>query len=285
MIQIKAFFNKFLKNKNTVTILCVIGACIILYIGYNYRINQATRPISVPYAKVEIQPRTLITEDMIGMIEVSSSVVTGNTATSIAQVIGMYSNYNTVIPAGSLFYTSTLVTWDDMPDSAWADIPDGYTVVSLPVDTETTMGNSIYPGNYIDLYYVDYDDQGKLLLGKLIESIEVLSVKDGNGNYVFENSAELREPAYLIFSVPEELHLLLRKASYLSGEIVPVQRNADYSENPSATIVSSEYLEDFILSQTVVIPENELPELDDSLEDEDDLLNDSLDDELEDTVE
>lgn len=263
MSQLKGFFNKFLRNKNTVTILAVIGACVILYIGYNYRINQATRPVSIPYAKQEIEPRTLITDDMIGMMQVPASMLTNNTVRSASLVVGKYANYNTVIPAGSLFYSSTLVDWKDMPDSAWADIPDGYTVVSLPVNTETTMGNSIFPKNYIDLYYVDFDENGKLLFGKLIESIEVLSVKDSAGNYVFESSSKQREPAYLIFAVPEELHLLLRKASYLAGGIVPVQRNKGYTENPSATEVSSEYLENFILSKTVVIPEKELPDLED----------------------
>lgn len=264
MSQLKGFFNKLIKNKNTVTILAVVGACVILYIGYNYRINQATRPVSVPYAKQEIDPRTEITEDMIGVMQVPASMITNNTVRSASLVKGKYSNYNTVIPAGSLFYASTLVEWKDMPDSAWADIPDGYTVVALPVNTESTMGNSIFPQNYIDLYYVDYDETGKLLFGKLIESIEVLSVKDGSGNFVFESSSKLREPAYLIFAVPEKLHLLLRKALYLSGSIVPVQRNKSYSENPSATEVSSEYLENFILSKTVVIPDNELPDLEEN---------------------
>lgn len=264
MSKLKGFLNKLLRNKNTVAILAVIGACVILYIGYNYRINQATRPVSIPYAKQEIDPRTQITDDMIGMMQVPASMLTNNTVRSASLVVGKYSNYNTVIPAGSLFYSSTLVDWNDMPDSAWADIPDGYTVVSLPVNTETTMGNSIFPKNYIDLYYVDFDENGKLLFGKLIESIEVLSVKDSGGNYVFESSSKLKEPAFLIFAVPEELHLLLRKASYLSGSIVPVQRNKSYTENPSATEVSSEYLENFILSKTVVIPEKELPDLEDN---------------------
>ena len=144
-----------------------------------------------------------------------------------------------------------------MPDSAWADIPDGYTVVSLNVDTETTYGNSIFPGNYIDLYYETFDETGKLLLGKLIESIEVLAVKDSSGKHVFENSAEGLQPRSLIFAVPEDMHLLLRKASYLSGELIPVPRNARYSENPGATIVSSEYIEDYILSQTIILPEQQ----------------------------
>ncbi len=251
MIALKRFFS----NKNTVTILCVLAIVLVLYFGYNYRINQATQPMMVPYARTEIQPRTLITEDMIGRVEVPKKMITSNTITNESDILNMYSNYNTVIPAGSLFYKSTLVTWSQMPDSAWADIPDGYTVVSLNVNTETTYGNSIFPGNYIDLYYSTWDDTGLLLLGKLIESIEVLAVKDASGKHVFENSANLGAPSSLIFAVPEYMHLLLRKASYLSGTIIPVPRNKSYSENPGATIVSSEYIEDYILSQTVILPE------------------------------
>lgn len=250
-ISLKRFFG----NKNTITILCVILILVVLFFGYRFRINQETKPVNVPYAKVEIQPRTKITEDMIGYIKIPNSMVQTNTITNVNDIIDMYANYNTVIPAGSLFYQSTIVEWKEMPDSAWADIPDGYTVVSLNVDTETTYGNSIFPGNYIDLYYSTFDETGKLLLGKLISSIEVLAVKDSSGNHVFENSAELGAPSSLIFAVPEDMHLLLRKASYLSGEIIPVPRNQKYSENPDATIVSSEYIEDYILSKTVILPE------------------------------
>ena len=235
--------------------MCVLGIVFILYFGYNWRIKQATEPISVPYAKEEIQPRTEVTKDMIGYVKIPKRMLTDNTVTNLNDIVGKYANYNTVIPAGSLFYKSTLVEWSQMPDSAWEDIPDGYTVVSLKVNTETTYGNSIFPGNYIDLYYAAYDDTGKLLLGKLIESIEVLAVKDSSGNHVFENSSKLGTPSSLIFAVPEDMHLLLRKAGYLSGEIIPVPRNKSYSEKPGATVVSSEYLQDFILSKTVILPE------------------------------
>ena len=250
IISLKRFFG----NKNTITILCVLAIVLILYFAYNYRIKQATEPIRVPYARVEIQPRTQITEDMIGYVEMPRKMLTNNTILNANEIVNMYANYNTVIPSGSLFYKSTLVTWKEMPDSAWADIPDGFTVVSLNVNTETTYGNSIFPGNYIDLYYSAYDETGKLLLGKLIESIEVLAVKDGSGNHVFENSAQLNSPASLIFAVPEYMHLLLRKAGYLSGEIIPVPRNASYSQNPGATEVSEEYIRDFIENKTVCLP-------------------------------
>ncbi len=251
MISLKRFFG----NKNTITILCVLAALGVLFFGYNYRIKQETKPITVPYAKVDIQPREEITDDKIGYVKIPSSMLQSNTVVNANDIIGKFANYNTLIPVGSLFYRSAVVEWEEMPDSAWANIPNGYTVVSLNVSTETTYGNSIFPGNYIDLYYATYDDTGKLLLGKLISSIEVLAVKDSSGKHVFENSAELGAPSSLIFAVPEDMHLLLRKASYLSGEIIPVPRNQAYSENPDETIVSSEYIQDFILSKTVILPE------------------------------
>ena len=251
MISLKRFFG----NKNTITILCVLAIVLILFFGYRYRINQATRPVTVPYAREEIQPREQITDDKIGYVEIPRVMMKGNIITNVNQIIDRYANYNTVIPAGSLFYQNTVVEWSQMPDSAWADIPDGYTVVSLNVNTETKYGNSIFPGNYIDLYYAAHDETGKLILGKLISSIEVLAVKDSSGNHVFENSSQMKTPSSLIFAVPEDMHLLLRKAGYLSGEIIPVPRNASYSANPGATVVSSEYIQDFILSKTVILPE------------------------------
>ena len=36
---------KFLKNKNTITILGVVLCVIILYVAYNYRVKQAINPV------------------------------------------------------------------------------------------------------------------------------------------------------------------------------------------------------------------------------------------------
>lgn len=261
MGNILTTIKRFLGNKNTVTIIGVILGILVLYIGYNYRVKQATTPVTVPYAKEEISSRTLITSDMIGYMEVSSSVVNSSTnmITNANDLINNYVAFGTTIPANSLFYQSQILTSDEMPDSAFADIPDGYTIFSLSVNLHTTYGNSIYPGNYIDLFFKGIDDTGKIMFGKLIESIEVLAVKDSSGNHVFETTVESRTPAELLFAVPDEMYDLLMKAGYISGssiEIIPVPRNSSYSINPGETVVSSEVIRDFILSKSATIPQN-----------------------------
>jgi len=248
---VKDLLKKFGNNKMLVTIIAAILCAGILAYAYSARIKQKTNPVTIYYAKDDILARTEITEDMIGSKQIPASMVTSNVIRDYDNILGKYVNYNTLIPAGSFFYNTVLVDWDNMPDSAWSNIPEGNTIVSLAVNVNTTFGNSIFPGNKIDLYYKSYDSNSKLILGKLIEGIEVLAVKDDTGKHIFKKSPDQRQAAALIFSVSEEMHLLLRKAMYLDGDIIPVPRNANYNE---PTNISSKYLESFILSQTVDVP-------------------------------
>lgn len=262
MNNIKIAIKRFFKNKNTVTIFAVILSLAILYWAYMWRIQKATEPVSVPYSLGELEPRTLITGDMVSTKKVPGRTVTANVITNTSMIIGKYVSNDAVIPQGSLFYADTLKTWEEMPRSSYADIPEGYTVVALPVTLESTYGNSIFPGNYIDLYYVTRDNKTtKLILGKLIESIKVLEVMDSEGNNVFEKSVEVPSPSSLIFAVPEKIHLLLRKALYLNGNIIPVPRNVEYSTNPKETKISSSFLENLINSKTINVSEEDLNEL------------------------
>ena len=244
---------KILGNKGVVTIIAAVACLVIIFAAYNYRVNKAINAIEVPYALSELEARREIKEEDVGVVKVASSLVTSTVIRSKNNVVGKYVNYNTVIPAGSLFYAPEIVTWDSMPDSAWNNIYKDYTIVSLPVSDKTTYGNSIYPDDAIDLYYLTTDG-GKLVFGKLVEGITVLAVKDEQGNHIFKKGANQKSAAALIFAVPEDLHLLLRKAMTISGtsSLVPVVRNANY--NPGSTRVTSEYLTKLILAQTKTVP-------------------------------
>ena len=243
-------------GKTIVTIVAIVVCIVIIYFAYKYRVDSKINPIDVPYALRKINAREEVVDDgkTIGIMKVAASMVTSTVVTNKQKIIGKYVNYNTYIPAGSLFYSNMLVEWKDMPDSTWADIPDEETVVSLSVGNDSTYGNSIFPGDYIDLYYLT-SDKGKLVFGKLIEGIKVLAVKDTNGNHIFKKGAGQRQAAALIFSVKEDMHLLFRKAIYISGSqnIVPVPRNASYSSEQGG-VVTSEYLKGLILDQTREVP-------------------------------
>lgn len=251
-------FQRVLKNKNTVTIIGVILAIGILYWGYNSQISKAVTPVkNIPVATNTIQPRTKITNEMISYVDVAPVVLSENVIRNANQVIGKYSNYNTVIPQGSMFYNNTLVNEEELPDSAFTQVADGEVVYNFPVDMDSTYGNSIFPGNQIDIYMKAKNDAGQIMVGKLVENVKVLAVKDASGKHVFESTEEDRTPATIIFGVSPEINILLRKASYMKDlevELFPVPHGGTAAEK-GETQVSTQYLKDFINANTVVINE------------------------------
>lgn len=255
---------KFVSNKNTVTILGILLCIVVLFIGYNYRIKQATEPVRIPYANQTIQPKTAITSDMISYMEVPANFVAkGNCYRSSDQIIGKYSNYNTIIAEGSLFYTDLLVDGSALPDSAFRNVPDNYTLINYGVDMTSTYANSMMPESYINIYFKATDDDGTIMFGKFISNIEILDVKDSSGRHVFENSDEARTPAYMLFALPEDMHLLFRKALYLksnySVELLLIPNTASYNESfdPDAESnvvqVSSQDIKEWIEERTEMV--------------------------------
>lgn len=248
---------RFLGNKNTVTILCVIAGVAVLLIGYNYRVSQAVKPISIPYALTRMQAKTKIETENVGTIKVSGAFVeqTEDLITSKNYIMSKewYVDYDTVIPEGGLFYKSQLVEKADLPDTAWDEIPDGATIFSLSVDSHSTYGNSIMPDNFIDLYLKATDDTGKVIFGKFIESIKVLAVRDSSGNDVFSDSDTKRSSGELLFAVEDDLFILLSEATFVGGiEIVPVPRNEAFRTEGNTEVgtqVSKEELVNFILEK------------------------------------
>lgn len=247
-------FKKFISNKNTVTILGVILGVIVLWYFYQKQVNTAINPITVPYAKVEIGATEEITEDKIGYVEVNSKLLkTSNILTTKSAVVGKYVTTGTSIPAGGLFVSSQVVTKDAIPNTILENIPKGYTLFSLAVNNHTTFANSIYPGDRIDLY-IKTTDSNRTVYGKLIESIEVLAVRDSSGKNVFATT-DSKTPSELLFAVPDEMYLLLMKAQYANMTIVPVPRNKNYTEEAGETQYSSDYLKNIILSTAATIPD------------------------------
>ncbi len=237
-----------LANKNVVTILGAVLIVIVLYAFYMWRVNSAINPISVPYAKVTIGPRTEITNDMIGYLDLQQSSMKGNVLTNAnTQIVGMYTNINTTIPEGGLFYEGLVVRFEELADSFLIDMPKDsegnfMEAYNFKVDTESTYGNSIYPGNYVDIYFIRKDngsDNGKIMYGRLAKDVKALAVKDSTGKHVFENITEDRQPSLIILAVPKDMFTLLNVAETISdAQLILVPTNVSYRYETTEGIVT-----------------------------------------------
>ena len=253
MNNLSMSMKKFLGNKNTVTIIGVVLCLFILYFGYNYRINQKVVTARLPYANQTIQPRTEITADMIEWMEVPVEFLTDSQYyRSNDDIIGKYSNYNTVIAKGSLFYTDLVTDSANLPNSAFFEIKNEDTPINYRVNMDTTYANSMMPGDYINIYFKGQADDGSIMFGKFINNIKILAVKDAQGRHVFENTTEARTPSYMLFALPEDFHILFRKALYLQNsagvEITLVPATGEITEEDKVEVV--EEIKNYIEERT-----------------------------------
>ncbi len=150
VIGLKRFFS----NKNVVTILLVLVILGVLYYGYSSSIKKQTNPINVPVAAKEIPPQTKITNEDIRITKIAGSMVSSNIVTNRALLDGMYTKVNVTIPEGSVFYSEWLDVEKNIPGN-WIEQLDresGELGYYMSVDIVSTLGNSVLPNTYIDIY-------------------------------------------------------------------------------------------------------------------------------------
>ena len=254
-------FKKFITNKNVVTVLGVIVVLVILFVGYTSSIKKETNPLQIPVANKKIGPQTQITSADVSYIDVASRMVGEGVIRSSTQIVGKYTNINVTVPKGSVFYNDWVVDAENVPGN-WIEELDyeaGELGYYMGVNIENTLGNSVLPNTYIDIYMKANDENGITMFGKLLKNIKVLVVHDGNGKSVFKDTANVGAPSKIGFAVSQDLYILLKKAEYLNIDLVIVPRGKTVPTE-DYVIVTSATLRDYIDAQTITIEEDIIEE-------------------------
>ncbi len=258
---------KFFTNKNTVTIIGVVAILVILYFLYTSTVNNATNLVDVPVAAKTINPQTLITSEDVTVVRVANAAKPTGVIENRNDIVGKYTGVGSTVPEGSMFYAGVVVNKEDLPGD-WITLvgEDALGNRNIPyyfaVNTTTTFGNSIQPGDYVDFYVRAYNEQNMLMFGKMLSNLEVLAVTDSEGKDVFRSSQDVGTPAFLNFGLQKEIHDVLKKAEYLNGtqiDLIVVPHGGTPEENLEVN-VSSEYLRDYIQNLSAKLPENPVVE-------------------------
>lgn len=253
VIGLKRFFT----NKNVVTIIVVIAILGILYWGYSSSIKKQTNPVNMPVAAKKINAQTKITKSDIVYKKIANGMISKNVIRSSVDIIGKYTNINVTIPEGSLFYNEWLVKTEDLPGN-WIEQLDaeaGELGYYMSVNVASTLGNSVLPNTYIDLYMKAYDENGTVMFGRLLKNIKVLVVHDGSGNNIFKDSTKVGTPAKIGFAVNQDMYILLKKAEYLKIDLVLAPRGTTVPTQ-DYIVVTSATLRDYIDAKTITVEED-----------------------------
>ena len=252
---------RFFTNKNVVTILLVIVILGVLYYGYSSSIDKKTNPVNVPVAAREIPSQTKITNDDVKIVKIAGSMLNTNVIRNINFVVDKYTKVNVTIPEGSVFYTDWLDDANNIPGN-WIEQLDyeaGELGYYMSVDVESTLGNSVLPGTYIDIYMKATDDTGKIMFGKLLKNVKVLVVHDSNGENVFAGTEASGAPSKIGFAVSQDMYSLLHKIEYLYDiSLIIAPRGSKLPEDceDNCVIVTSSTLRTYVDARATTIPED-----------------------------
>ena len=254
VIGLKRFFT----NKNVVTIILVIVILGVLYYGYSSTIKKQTNPVQVPVAAKEIAPQTKITNEDIRVTEVAGSMINSNVVKSSDYLVGKYTKVNVTIPEGSVIYTEWVDDEKNIPGN-WIEQLDyeaGELGYYMSVDVESTLGNSVLPDTYIDIYMKATADNGTVMFGKLLKNVKVLVVHDSMGQNVFSGSNTDVVPAKIGFGVDPDMYILLHKIEYLYDVSLIIAPRGMTLPEEDYVIVASSTLRDYVDARTITVEED-----------------------------
>lgn len=176
----------------------------------------------VPVAKVPIAPGTVITAEMIEVIDVlNSETKDKDAATNSAELIGQYVKGSCTIESGKIFPKSCVTPIKQFVGISIKDIPDGYTVYMLPYQGELKE-------NYIDLYFQDTVDE-KTIRCLLVANLELIGEKENN----------------LYFAVENDLFKLMQSSkSIATAKIIYIPAGSSF--NDGNEVVSFDYIKNHI---------------------------------------
>ena len=103
------------------------------------------------------------------------------------------------------------------------------------------------------------DENGTVMIGKLLENVKVLVVHDGSGNDIFADSANIGSPSKIGFAVNQDLYLLLHKTEYLNLDLIIAPKGTTIPDK-EGIVVKSSTLRDYIDAQTITIEEDVIVE-------------------------
>ncbi len=254
-------FKRFITNKNVITIIGVILILVILYFGYSSSIKSKTNPVSVPVASHEIGSKTEITASDVVYKQVAQSMLDANVIRNSRDVIGKYTNINVTVPEGSPFYNAWLTDAKNIPGN-WIESLNhekGELGYYMSVSVESTLGNSVLPDTYIDIYMKAQDESGRPMFGKLLKNVKVLVVHDGMGRDIFRQASEVGSPSKIGFAVSPDVYILLHKAEYLDIDLILAPRGS-ITPTKDEIVVTSAVLRDYIDAKAETVVEDVIEE-------------------------
>lgn len=177
----------------------------------NSMVEERLHLVEVVCASKDIEPRTVITESDLEVIQIPSAYLEQNAYIYKEDVLGKITVHQGFIPEGSLFYKSALQDLELISDGALFDLKEGQVLFALQTDIVSLGANALLEGQVVDVYASLKDENYETVSGPIVEKVRILGIKDHQGlNLTHPDSSGI--PYVIQFAVSKQAVPVLQKA-------------------------------------------------------------------------
>jgi len=173
---------KLMKNRNFLTILSAVIAVIIAFVIIPGIISGIKDTIYVVRVTENVEPYTLITEDMLMLKEVGSYNMPQDIIVKKEEILGKYSNV-TILPGDNL-YSEKFILKSEIKNGALYDTDESNMAVTVTLKTNAAgLAGMLIPGDIVDLVvYMENKEIGEYRVMEVPEllNLEILDVYRNN---------------------------------------------------------------------------------------------------------
>lgn len=224
-----------MKNKKNAAMIAIALLIMVNVLVFNIALDRSVEYVEMPYARVDIKPRTKITAKMIGTKKIAKNAL-GNCFDEKKKVVGKYSEINGMIPKGSPFYKSMLHQEKDLPDYPTLQLKSGQTAYSLASDLVKLSGNTIVSGQKVDIYVTVPQKQENPIIDRMVKGVRVISIKDRKGLDI-DDEQSTKIPYVVILAIQDEIVPYLKTASKI-GSIDIYAPTINYTSEEESLLVN-----------------------------------------------
>ena len=192
--------NKALKLK---IIGSIVGLVALNVTAFYVILANALETVDVVVANETIGPRTVISEHHVKTIAIVKGTIDSNVYISREDILGKVVSFDSTIYAGSLFFKQSIEDVDGVIDAPLIALKPGQSAVSLGVDMIKSTGNTLLPGQYVDVVLTLPIRNKNPLVDVIFQQVRVLAIKDRYG-YDMSDSKSQKVPHVVLLALYQE---------------------------------------------------------------------------------
>lgn len=162
-----------------VATMLAIGISLLLYGATQWKVRAEVKPTPVIIAKEDIPPHTEITEEMLNTtMMVPKEGIPPNAILKKEDIVGKYTQVDYGVSKNSYFFENKIVTAEELLDAERMKLKDGERLWTLKADIVESAAGNLVPGVLVDIWFAGYDEDKKVISGKLYEDVRVIGAKN-----------------------------------------------------------------------------------------------------------